>query len=71
MEESDVFTFPYKANGNHGTEPSTVGHVISERHLKITFDFTETVNSYRSKQGAVCQIVRFISHFSLKPYIQF
>ena len=69
MEESDVFTFPYKAN--HGTEPSTVGHVISERHLKSTFDFTEIVNSYESKQGAVRQIVRFISHFSLKAYIQF
>ena len=32
MEESVVFTFPYQANGNHATEPSTVGHVISERH---------------------------------------
>ena len=26
-----IFTFPYQANENHDTEPSTVGHVISQR----------------------------------------
>ena len=30
--------------GNHATELSTVVHVISERHWKSTFDFTEIVN---------------------------
>ena len=71
MEESVVFTFPYQANENHATEPSTVGHVISERHCKSTFDFTEIVNNYGLKRATVCQIVRFISQFSLKLSIQF
>ena len=52
-------------------EPSTVGRVISERQRKSTFDFTEIVNNYGLKRGTVCQIVRFISQFSLKLYIQF
>ena len=34
----------YQTNGNHATEPQTVGHVISERHWKSTFDFKEIVN---------------------------
>ena len=71
MEESVVFTFSYQANGNHATEPSRVGHVISERHWKSTFDFNEIVKNYRLKQGTVCQIVRFISQFSPKLYKQF
>ena len=71
VEESVVFTFPYQANGNHATEPSIVGHVISERNWKSTFDFTEIVNNYGLKRGTVCQIVRFISQFPLKLYIQF
>ena len=71
MEESVVFTFPYQGNGNNATEPSTVGHVISERDWKSTFDFTEIVNNCEVKQGTVCQIVRFISQFSLKLHIQF
>ena len=66
-----IFTFPYQANGNHATEPSTVGHVISQQQWKSTFDFTEIVNNYGLKWGTVCQIVRFISQFSLEPYIQF
>ena len=49
VEESVQFTFPYEANGNHATEPSTVDHVISERHWKSTFDFTEIVKSYGLK----------------------
>ena len=51
VEESVVFTFPYQINGSHATEPSTVGFVISERHRKITFDFTETVNNYGLKRA--------------------
>ena len=69
-EESVVFTFPYQASGNHVTEPSTVGQVISERHWKSTFDFTEIVNKFGLKREIVCQIVRFISQFSLKLYIK-
>ena len=45
--------------------------VISVRHWKGTFDFIEIVNNYRFKGGTTCQIVRFISQFSLKLYIQF
>ena len=37
---------------------------------KSTFDFTEIVNNYGLKQGAVCQIVRFISKFSQKLCIK-
>ena len=69
MEESIAFTFPYQTNGSHATERSTVCHVISERHWKSTFDLTEIVNNYVLKQGAVSQIVRFVSQFSLKLYI--
>ena len=70
-EKSVIFTFSYQANGNHATELSTVGHVIAERHWKSTFDFTEILNNYWWKRGTVCQILRFISQFSLKLYIQF
>ena len=70
MEESVVFTLPYQTNGNHAAEPSTVGHVILRTALERTFDFTEIVNKYGLKQGTVRQIVRFISQFSLKLYIQ-
>ena len=70
MEESVVFTFPYQTNGNHATEPKTVGHIISGRHWKSTFDFGEIVNNYGLKRGTVWQIVRFICQFSLKLYIQ-
>ena len=69
MAES-VFTLPYQTNGNHATEPSTFSHVISERHWKSTSDFPEIVNNYELKRGTVCQIVRFISQFSLKLYIK-
>ena len=41
MEESVIFTFPYETKRNHVTEPSAVGHVISERHWKKTFNFIE------------------------------
>ena len=71
MDESIVFTFPYQANRNHATEPSTVGQVISKWDWKSTFDFTKIVNNCGLEQGTVYQIVRFISQFSLKLYIQF
>ena len=44
---------------------------ISERHWKSTFDFSEIVNNCGLKPGTVGQILRFISQFSLKLYIQF
>ena len=50
------------SNGNHG-------HIISEKHWKSTFNFTEIVNKYGLKGGTVCQIVRFISQFYLKLYM--
>ena len=65
-----VFTFPHQTDGSHATERSTVGHVISERQWESTFDFTEVVNNYDLKRRTVCKIVRFISQFSLKLYIQ-
>ena len=58
-------------NGNHATKPSTVGHVISERHRESTFYFTEIVNIYSLRLGTLCQIVRSISQFSLELYIGF
>ena len=39
--------------------------------LESSFYFTETVNSFRLKQGRVCQTVRFIAYFFLTLYIQF
>ena len=60
-----IFTFPYQTNGNHALEPLTDGDVISERHWKSTFDFTETVNNYGLKRGTVRQIVRFIFQIQL------
>ena len=66
-----LFTFLYQANGNHAMGPSTVGHVISEWDCKSTFNFNEIVNNQGLKQGTVCQIVRYISQFSLKLYVQF
>ena len=61
-----LFTFLYETNGNHATELSIVGHVISEWHWKSSFGFTEIVNNYGLKRGAVYQIVRVSFHFSLK-----
>ena len=63
-------SFPYQTNGSHDMQLSIVSHVISERHWKSTFDFNEIVNSYWLKRGTICQIVRFISQFSLKLYMQ-
>ena len=59
MEESVVVTFPFQIYGNHATELSTFGHVISERHWKSTFDFTEIINNFGLKRGIVkiyCEI---------------
>ena len=61
----------FQTNGNHATELSTAGHVISKWHWKSTFDFSEIANNYGLKRGTVCQIVKFIFHFSLKLYIQY
>ena len=71
VEESVAFTFLYEANGNHATKLSTLGHVISKWHWKITFNFTEIVNNYWSDWETICQIVTFSSQFFLKLYIQF
>ena len=65
MSQSNLFTFPYQTNGNHATELSAVGHIISEWHWKSTFNFTEIVNNYWLKRGIV------ISLFSLKLYTQY
>ena len=46
-----LFTFLYETNGNHATELSIVGHVISEWHWKSSFGFTEIVNNYGLKRG--------------------
>ena len=68
---SGIFAFPYQTSGHHAMVPSKVGHLVSERFWKSTFDFAETVKNYGLKRGTACQIVRFISQFSLKLYIQF
>ena len=36
-----IICISYQTNGNHAIEPKTVGHIISERHWKSTFDFSE------------------------------
>ena len=64
-------TFPYQTNGNYATELSTVGHVFSGRHWISTFDFDEIVNNCGLKRRTVRQIIRFISHFSLKLCSQY
>ena len=38
---------------SHVTEPYTVGHVISVRHSKGTFDFSEIVSNYGLKRRTV------------------
>ena len=68
---SNLFIFPDQKNGNYATGLSTIDYLISEKHWRSTFNFTETVNKYGLMQGTVCEIVRFISHFSLKLYIQY
>ena len=71
MEESVAFTFPYQTSGNHATEPSVVGHTISERQWENAFDYPEIVKNYGLKRRTLYQILGFISQFSLKLYIQF
>ena len=63
MEELVVFSFPYQTNGNHATGLSTVGHVISEQHWKSIFDFTEIVNNFVLKPGAIYQIAYLFPTF--------
>ena len=46
-------------------------HVISEPHWKSTLYFSEILNNYGLKRGAVWEILRFISQFSLNLYIKF
>ena len=60
MEESVVFTFPYQTNGNHAAELSIVDHIISERHWKCSYDFTETVNNFRLSEK---QSLKFLDLF--------
>ena len=43
---------PSQTNGNHATEPSTVGPVISEWHEWLS-DFAEMINKHKLKWGAV------------------
>ena len=50
--------------------PLTEGHVIAEQHSETTLAFKEILNNYGLKRGTVCQIVKFISQFFLKLYIQ-
>ena len=63
MIKSVVFVFSDQKYENPAMELATVVYTISERHLKSTFDFTETVNNFRLKQERVCQTVRFIPTF--------
>ena len=71
MEKSVIFTFTFQTYGNHATELSTFGHIISEQHWKGTFSFTEIINNFSLKLGTVYQIMKFVPHFSLKLYLQF
>lgn len=53
MKESVVFAVHYQINRNHVTELPTIGQVISERHCKSTFNFTEIENKYVLKRGTI------------------
>ena len=53
------------------TELLATGQIISEWPRKEAFNYTEIINNHGLKQGTECQIVRFITHFSLKSSIQF
>ena len=53
MNQPYFLTFPYHTNRNHATELLTVAYVISERHWKSTFDFTEIISNYGLKRGTV------------------
>ena len=50
-------------------QPGHQQSAISERHWRSTLHFTEIVNNYGLKRGTACQIMWFISQFSLKLYI--
>ena len=41
--------FHHQTNRNHATDLSATDHIISERHLNITFSFTEITKETRSK----------------------
>ena len=53
MNQPYFLTFPYHTNRNHATELLAVAYVISERHWKSTFDFTEIISNYGLKRGTV------------------
>ena len=71
MERSVVFAFLFQIYRSHAMELSIFGHVISKHYWGGTFGFTEIINNFKLKRETVSQIVRFISHFSLKLYKQF
>ena len=54
MEESVLFTFPFRTYGNHASELSTHERVRSKRSWNGTFNFTEIINNYGLKQGTLC-----------------
>ena len=56
----------YKVNRNSATELFATDHVTSKQIWKGTFNFTETAKNDGLERGTVSQIMRFISHFSLK-----
>ena len=60
-----------RVNQNHVTELSDTSRVLSEQRQKVTFNFNETVKNHLLNKGTRCQIVRFISDFSLKLHVQF
>ena len=60
-----LFTFHFQTYGNHAMELSTFDNVISEKHWKGTFDFTEIINNFELKRGTLYQIVKIIFHISL------
>ena len=71
MEQSVVFAFLFQIYRNHVMELSIFDHVISKHYWGGTSDFTKIINNFRLKRESACQIVRFISHYSLKLYKQF
>ena len=70
MNQFYLFSFPDKTNRNHTKELTKVDRINSDEHYKSAFKLTEIINNYGLKGQKVCQILRFISHFFLKIYIE-
>ena len=64
----DTNVVPEKTCENYTTKVSTVGQILLQCCRKDNFVFTRNVNNHGINPETVCQIVKFISHFSGNTY---